>query len=161
MELLEWLHLLNALGLNQNHLSLVVANSLFIGYLLVYTLTKNAAPVVAFFMCVMLVDNSHLKSIDEVYMYFIVCVIYSYILGICRTSKQVFYCAIIAFISMVFAVDSFFYGVDGYYGASETVIYNNIEYISLLAHSFFINSFICYRKIRNGLRGFFVSFVGV
>lgn len=58
-------------------------------------------------------------------------------------------------------MDAFLYGVGGYYGASETLIYNNIEHIALCAHILFIGSLIPIKRIRDGLRRFFDSVVRI
>lgn len=152
MELLEWLHLLNGLVLNQSQISLSVANSLFLAYAILALLTKNAAPLAAFFMCILLVDNYYLVNISEHYMYIMVAVIYLQVFERCLTVKSLVCCVIISLISITLAADAYFYGKNGYYGATNTVIYNNIEYISLCSHTLFICSFISIKRIRDSLR---------
>lgn len=154
MELLEWLHLLNALDLNQSQTSLSVANSLFFLYVVLSVLIKRATYLVAFFICVLLIDNKELLILSEYQAYLLMCVIYSYIFEICLTSKSKGCCVIIISITITFATDAFLYGENGYYGASHTLIYNNIEHIALCAHILFICSLVPIERIRNSLRSF-------
>lgn len=155
MELLEWLHLLNGLELNQSQASLNVANSLFLAYTILALVTKKVAPLAAFFMCVLLVDNTVLLVIKEYQIYMLMCVIYSYVfIGLDNTKSKIS-CGIIALSTIILAFDARLYGKNGFYGASETFIYNNIEYIALFVNLLFIASFISYKRIRNALQSFF------
>ena len=155
MEILEWFQLLNDLELNQTSQSLKINNVLFFLYTLLTLLTKKAAPLAAFFISVLLVDNTVLSIISEFSMYLIVFAVYSYVFMFCDTLRTKVCCAIIALTSIVFALDALFYGVNGYYGASETIVYSNIEHIALFVNILFICSFIRYERIRNGLQSFF------
>ncbi len=153
MGILEWLQLLNDLDLNQNQQAVNANNVIFLGYILVSVLLRKAVFITAFFMCVLLVDNIYLLKLNEWIMYLTVMVIYLHVFERCVTNKSKKACGIIICISMVLAVDAYYFGVDGIHGASETVIYRNIEYISLCCHLFFINSLIPYSRIRQDLRG--------
>ena len=155
MEILEWFQLLNDLELNQTSLSLKINNFLFVLYVLLALLTKRVAPLAAFFMCVLLVDNVILYVVSECSMYLLVCIIYSYVFITCDTVKSKACCVIILLTTMIFALDAFFYGVNGYYGSSNTIIYNNIEFIALFVNLLFICSFIHYERIWNGLQFLF------
>lgn len=155
MELLEWLQLLNDLELNQTTLSLRINNLLFVLYVLLALTTKKVAPLAAFFMCVLLVDNAVLLAIKEHCIYMLMCVIYSYVFISLDSVKNKLCCGIIALTTIIFALDARLYGVNGYYGASETIIYSNIEYIALFVNILFIASFISYRRIRGVIQCFF------
>lgn len=155
MELLEWFQLLNDLDPNQSDLSLKINNFLFIAYILLYFCVRRAAPLAAFFMCVLLVDNYYLAKISEVSMYMLVYLIYLYSVSMYLELKNKIGCVILALLAFLLAADSFFYGESGVYGTSETFIYKNIEYLSLFAHILFISSFISIRKIRNNIRNIF------
>lgn len=160
MELLEWLQLLNDLE-NQLELAKNLNNIIFCFYILLCICIKKATPLVAFFLSVLLVDNTYLSTISEANMYLLVCVIYSFVFEICNTKKSKISCAIILLISISFAIDARMYGVDGYYGEQQTIIWSNIEYIALCAHSIFVSSFISVRRIQNSLRGFFRAIGGL
>ena len=151
MELLQWFHLLNDLeenlSLNQNlNLSLNIANSLFIAYTLLALITKRAAPLAAFFLSVLLVDNVYMMKVDEPSMYLLVAVIYLHVFETCLTRKQVIGCGIIFLTAIFLSLDA------ALYGQNKTFAYRHIECISLCAHSFFISTFVSVRKIRNTLR---------
>ena len=152
MELLQWFHLLNDLeenlSLNQNlNLSLNIANSLFVAYTLLALITKKVAPLAAFFLSVLLVDNVYMMKVSEAYMYLLVAAIYlQYVFEICLTRKQVIGCGIIFLTAIFLSLDA------ALYGQNKTFVYRHIECISLCAHSFFISTFVSVRKIRNTLR---------
>lgn len=150
MELLQWLHLLNDLAENlnqrQSSLSLNIANSLFVAYVLLALITKKVAPLAAFFLSVLLVDNVYMMKVSEAYMYLLVAVIYLHVFEICLTRKQVIGCGIIFLTAIFLSLDA------ALYGQNKTFVYRHIECISLCAHSFFISTFVSVRKIRNTLR---------
>jgi len=85
-------------------------------------------------------------------------VIYLHVFEKCLTNKSKKACGIIICISMVLAVDAYYFGVGGIHGTSETIIYRNIEYISLWCHLFFINSLIPYSRIQQGLQRLSLGF---
>lgn len=68
------------------------------------------------------------------------------------TFKQRIACGIIIALTITLAYDAYFYGVNGLYGEHETFIYNNIEYLSLCAHIFFISTLINFTRVKNSLR---------
>ena len=156
MELLEWLQLLNDLE-KQLEVAKNVNNIIFIGYVVLSICIKKATPLVAFLLSVLLVGNDILLSIDEVNMYLLVCVMYSFVFEICLTRQSKLACVIILLISMSFAIDARLYGASGYYGEQQSLIWNNIEYIALCAHFIFISSFVSFSGIRNSLRNFINS----
>jgi len=159
MEILEWFQLLNDLVINQTELSLRINNVLFVLYVLLAIATKRVAPLAAFFMSVLLVDNVVLSRISEPAMYMIVFAIYTYVFHTCTTLISRFCCVIMMLTSFVFAVDAKYYGVGGLYGESETFIYSNIEHIALFVNILFICSFISYKRIRDCLQRLFDSVV--
>ena len=154
MELLEWLQLLNDLE-KQAEVGKNVNNIIFVAYVILSICIKKAAPLVAFFLSVLLVSNINLTVISEVNMYLLVCVIYSFVFDICITKKSKIACGIILLVSISFAIDAMLYGVDGYYGEQQTILWDSIEYIALCAHIIFVSSFISIERIRNSLRSFF------
>lgn len=151
MELLEWFQLLSDLE-KQLEVAKNVNNIIFVAYILLSVCIKRATPLVAFFLSVLLVDNSQLSSISEPNMYLLVCVIYSFVFEICLTRQNKIACGIILLISISFAIDARLYGVGGHYGAKQTILWGNIEYIALCAHSIFISTFISLGRILNSLR---------
>ena len=151
MELMQWLQLLN----DQESQSLLAKNAnniIMIGYVIVYLITKRAEYFSAFFICVMLVGSGVAQSTSEVNMYLIVFVLYSYVFKICKTGKSKLGCVTILSLSLTLAVESFFYGENGYNGTYSTIIYSNIEYLALFAHIFFISTLVSYSRIRDSLR---------
>lgn len=156
MELLEWLQLLNDLE-KQAEVGRNVNNIIFVAYVILSICIKKAAPLVAFFLSVLLVSNNNLTIISEVNMYLLVCVIYSFVFEICTTSKSKISCGVILMVLISFAIDAKLYGVDGYYGEQQTILWDNIEYIALCAHIIFISSFISIERVRINLRSFFDS----
>ena len=159
MEILQWFQLLNDLEVSQNQssLSLRVNNVIFVAYVLLALITKRAAPLAAFFLSVLLVDNVYMVKIGEPSMYLLVAVIYLHVFETCLTAKQKGCCVIILLTAILLSIDAALYGEHGIYGENKTFIYRNIEYISLCAHSLFISSFICIRKIRNSIRNLISS----
>ncbi len=71
--------------------------------------------------------------------------------------KQTIACGILLTLSILLAYDAYSYGIDGIYGAHETVIYNNIEYIATCAHCFLIYSLVPIERIQDNLRSFIDS----
>tara|TARA_R110000772_G_scaffold248137_1_gene362140 strand:- start:2593 stop:3150 length:558 start_codon:yes stop_codon:yes gene_type:complete len=153
MELLEWLQLLNDLE-KQLEVAKNVNNIIFVGYVIVATLAKKAAPLVAFLFCVLLVGNEQLLAVSEFNMYMLVVVIYSYTFNSCDKKQSKYACVTICLLSLSLAIDAFLYGTDGYYGTRQTILWENIEYLAACAHLVFISSFISIERIRDGLRDF-------
>ena len=152
MELLECLQQLSVHELSQT--TLKNESSLFLLYALVCFLIRKPVYLLAFFMCFFLVNAEITQSIKEYQVYLIIIVIYSFVFDYCSTRYSKYCCVILVFISVVFSVDAFLYGTDGYYGASETVIYNNIDSIALYAHLLFIGSLVYNSRIYNNIQRF-------
>jgi hypothetical protein len=126
--------------------------SLFILYFALLFVTRKPQYLLAFFICNFLINAEVTQFLEEYQVYLIVVVMYSYIFYLCKYIINRLGCSIIIFISMLFAVDAFLYGVNGYYGTSNTLIYNNIGSIAFCAHFIFICSFINHRRIYNYLQ---------
>jgi hypothetical protein len=159
MELLEWFQQLNAHDLKLADLK--SESSIFFVYVILGLFIKRPVLPLAFLSCYILVNGAFFQVIEEYQVYLAVCVIYSYVFEICRTRQSKIACVIILFISMAFAVDALLYGVNGYYGTHQTIIYNNIEYIATCCHIIFISSFISVERILNSLRDFIGSIVRI
>lgn len=157
MVILEWFPLLNESALQL--IPVRNANSeLLLAYLLISVLTKRASLLAAFFMGCMLFELSIFDQLSEASLYLLTFAIYSYVIT-CKalTFKQRIACGIILTLSIILAYDAYHYGINGTYGATETFVYNNIEYLASCAHIIFISSFIPITRIRNYLRSFIAS----
>ena len=114
----------------------------------------------AFFMSCMLFEADIFDPLSEASLYLITFSMYSYVIfDIERNGRAMIACGILLALSVILAYDAYFYGVNGIYGAHETVVYNNIEHLALCAHTVFISSLIPYRRIKNGIRHFIASFL--
>ena len=114
----------------------------------------------AFFMSCMLFEAGIFDPLSEASLYLITFSMYSYVIfDIERNGRAMIACGILLALSVILAYDAYFYGVNGIYGAHETVVYNNIEHLALCAHTVFISSLIPYRRIKNGIRHFIASFL--
>ena len=158
-------HLSNALEsqINQSQsqslsLSVNILSSIFIGYTVLSILTKKSAFLLAFLLCVFLQGASAMLIVSESVVYLLVFVVYSYVFQICRTSKSKLCCVTILLLSLILYIDTALFGIDGIYGENQTIIYTYGDYFSLLAHFFFICSFINTAKIRDYLRSFTSAF---
>ena len=157
MDLFVWFLQKNAsaLAVSQSENSLIL-----FAYLALSLLIKRSSFMAAFFMSCMLFELSVFDGLSEVSLYLLTFAIYSYVIT-CKalTCKQRIACGILLALSIILAYDAYFYGVNGIYGAHETVVYNNIEHLALCAHTVFISSLIPYRRIKNGIRHFIASFL--
>jgi hypothetical protein len=110
----------------------------------------------------MLFEMRFFDPLSEASLYLLTFAIYSYVIfDIERNSLATVACGIILILSITLAYDATFYGINGYYGAHETFVYNNIEYLALYAHLILISSLIPYRRIRDGLRDMLSTIVYV
>jgi len=135
----------------------VSLSSLFILYVVVCILIKRPVFLLAFLLPELMFNLAIFDKFEGWQLNAIELVIYSYVFERCRTDKSKIACFIICYTALRFGIDDFFYGVNGYYGASETFIYENISLINSCAHVFFISTLISFSRIRNGLRDFFSS----
>ena len=161
MSILEWFPLLNesALAQNLNH-SQNPSSYLLLAYFLVSIVIKRAAYMAAFFMSCMLFEMRFFDPLSEASLYLITFAIYSYVIFVMPCKKVVtIACGIMLALSMTLAYDAYFYGLNGYYGASETYVYQNIEYLALYAHTILIGSLIPFRRIGDSFRHFIAASV--
>lgn len=161
MDIFEWFLLLSA-GEVTHHLhlkSVAVNDLLFTLYLFTSLVIRNPVYMLAYFFSVLIFTASLLDPLQEYQLYLITFCLYSYIFQICTTDKSKIGCSIILIVTVFFALDALFYGVNGFYGERKTFIWQNIEYIALFAHIFFIYTLVPFRRIRNSLRSFFDSIV--
>jgi hypothetical protein len=163
MDLSQWLITSQAISesaLVLHSLNLNVNSILFTAYVLVSVLTKRAAFIAAFFFSCLLFDAALFDPLSEASLYLLTFAIYSYVIA-CNalTFYQKLACGIILILSITLAYDAYFYGMDGIYGAHETIVYNNIEYLALYAHIIFISTLIPYRGIGDSIRRFVDTFM--
>jgi hypothetical protein len=145
----------SALAVAPNNLN----SLLFIAYVVLCLIIRRPVFLLAFFMSCMLFELSLFDSVKEYQLYLLTLVIYSYAYQECKTTKTKICCVIILLLSVVFACNAFFYGVNGYYGEAQTLVYNHIENLALLAHILFIWSFVDYKRVQNSIRNFIDSIV--
>ncbi len=129
-------------------------------YALVAFFTKRPQLLAAFFVTVLLFEWSLFDNYSEAQLYLIEFVVYSYVIS-CNvfSIKTKIACGIMCLLSLVFAYDAMFYGVNGFYGARETFIYNNIEYFVIGCHILIIYSTIRVKAITNHFKHFLASVV--
>ncbi len=147
--------------LKQNPLNLNLTSSInstklfFIVYALVAVCIKRPQLLAAFFVSCLLFESSFFDVFSECHLYLMTFIIYSYVITCNQfNNKTKSACVIMCILCALFAYDSAFYGVNGYYGATETVIYNNIERLFICSHIFIIASVVNRRAIINNIRGF-------
>ncbi len=159
MDIYKWFLQTNASELALNlSLSLSLNSLLFLAYVLISVVIKRAAYLAAFFMSCMLFEMRFFDPLSEASLYLITFAIYSYVIFVMPCKRVVtIACVIMLFLSITLAYDAYFYGLNGYYGASETYVYQNIEYLALYAHTILICSLIDIKRIRNNLRSFIGS----
>ena len=156
MDLFVWFLQKNASELAQPLLN--VSSYLFIVYGVVSLFNRKPSYMAAFFISCMMFEHGFFDSISECSLYLITFVLYSFLVKLnCESKETDIACMGICIICLVLAYDSFFYGSDGYYGATETIIYNHIEHISLYAHIFLICTLINFKRVQHCIRGFIVS----
>jgi hypothetical protein len=126
---------------------------LFFAYAIASILIKRPQLLAAFFMGCLLFEWSLFDHFSEAQLYLIGFLIYSYVIP-CNvfTMRTKAACVIMCFLCLLFAYDAAFYGVNGFYGESETVIYNNIEYLFTCCHCLIIYTLINFKAIRNNIR---------
>jgi len=156
MDIFQWFLQKSGSVLTLHH-QLNVNSELFITYLVLSLLIKRASFLAAFFFSCMLFEMQFFDALSEYNLYLLTFLCYSYVTVCCKTDKSLFACGIILLLSITFAIDSAMYGEQGYYGASETIVYNNIEYLAASAHCFFIGSLVPIQRIRNNIQSFIDS----
>ncbi len=149
----------NPLNLN---LTLAINNTqlFFIVYALVAICIKRPQLLAAFFVSCLLFESSFFDVFSECYLYLMTFIIYSYVITCNQfNNKTKSACVIMCILCALFAYDAAFYGVNGYYGATETVIYNNIERLFICSHILIIASVFNIRSIINNCRNLCRSIV--
>lgn len=142
--------------LNLNLMESQVKTKFFVFvYALVALFTKRPQLLAAFFMTVLLFEWSLFDIYSEAQLYLIEFVIYSYVMT-CNVFniKTKLACGIMCLLTLVFAYDAAFYGVNGFYGTYETGIYNNIERLVICCHTIIILSVVNFRRIINAVKSF-------
>lgn len=135
-----------------------VNSFLFAAYVVLSIIIKRSSYLAAFFMSCMLFDLAIFDVLSETSLYLLTFSIYSYIILVrCRNRRTTIACGIMVVICITLSYDAYFYGIDGYYGAHETFIYNHIEYIALYSHIILICSFVDVARIRDSVRNFIAS----
>ena len=152
MKSASFLQSLNVYGLSLQNLK--SESSIFFIYAVLGVITKRSVYPLAFFMCFLLVNASIFQAIKEYQVYLFVMVIYSYVFNSCPTKQSKYACVTICLISLSFAIDAFLYGVNGYHGTRQTILWESIEYIATCAHLILISSLIPIERIRNNIRNF-------
>ena len=133
---------------------------LFLVYVLVSFFIRKPQLLAAFFMSCLLFESSFFDVFSECHLYLMTFIIYSYVITCNQfNNKTKGACVIMCILCALFAYDAAFYGVNGYYGATETVIYNNIERLSVCCHILIIASVFNIRSIINNCRDFCRSIV--
>ena len=134
-------------------------SSLFILYVIVCLMIKRPVFLLAFLLPELMFNLAIFDKFEEWHLNAIELVIYSYIFERCLTKKSKLACVAICYTAFIFGVDSFLYGVNGIYGESQTLIYENISFINSCAHIFLISTLVPIARIRNGLRDFVSGFM--
>ena len=156
MDLFVWFLQKNASELAQPLLN--VSSYLFIVYGIVSLFNRKPSYMAAFFISCMMFEHGFFDGISECSLYLMTFVLYSFLVKFnCESKETDIACMGVCVICLVLAYDSFFYGIDGYYGATETIIYDHIEHISLYAHIFLICTLINFKRVQHCIRGFIVS----
>ena len=158
MDLSQWLITSQAISESElvlQSLNLNVNSILFTSYLLVSVLIKRAVFIAAFFSSCLLFDAAIFDLLSESQLYAITFAIYSYVIfcnSLTLLTKSA--CVIILVICVLLGYDAYFYGIGGVYGARETFVYNNIQYLALYSHIILISTLVPYRRIKDGFRRF-------
>ena len=133
---------------------------LFLLYVVVSICIKKPQLLSAFFMSCLLFECSFFDSFTEGQLYLLGFIIYSYVMfcnGFNADTRAA--CVIMCLLCVVLAYDAAFYGVEGFYGVHETVVYNNIEHLVICCHILIIYSTIKIGAIRNNIRNILSSIV--
>jgi len=144
MDILEWLHLLSVNARSSN-----INDWVFILYIITAILIKKSRYLLAFSSSVLLVECSLFDYLQEHQIYLTSFIVYSYIAtqGIPKKTKMA--CVIMCILDLTLALDAFKYGIGGTHGTSETLIYQNIEYLAFSANLLIICSLLPFGRIYN------------
>ena len=145
MELLECLHLASASASSSN----VLIGVLYILYAIISVLIKKSRYLLAFFFSDLLIACSLFDGLQEYQIYLTCFIVYSYVAMQDIAKKTKIACVIMCVLDLVLANDAYKYGVGGTHGASETLIYQNIEYLAFCANLIIILSLIPLGRIHD------------
>jgi hypothetical protein len=128
-------------------------NLIMLTYALVALITKRPQLLAAFFITVLLFEWSLFDNYSEAQLYLLEFIVYSYVIT-CNvfSNKTKLACGIMCLLCLVFAYDAAFYGVNGFYGALETVIYNSIEHLVICCHILIICTTVNLKRITNAIK---------
>lgn len=126
---------------------------LFLLYAIVSICIKKPQLLTAFFMSCLLFECALFDNYSESQLYLLTFIIYSYVIT-CNvfSVKTRLACGIMCLLCLVFAYDAAFYGVNGFYGALETVIYNSIEHLVVCCHILIICTTVNLKRITNAIK---------
>ena len=145
MELLEWLQVASA-SASKSSGSIDVT---FMLYVVVSILIKRSRYLLAFFFSDLLIACSLFDGLQEHQTYLTCFIVYSYIAMQDIAKKTKIACVIMCVLDLTLANDAYKYGVGGTHGASETLIYQNIEYLAFCANLIIILSLISLGRIHD------------
>lgn len=134
-------------------------SSLFIAYAILCYFIKRPVFLLAFLLPELMINLSLFDKVPEWSISAIEFSLYTYAFEKCLATKSKIACFIMCYTSFMFGLDSYYYGVNGIYGARETAIYQNVGFIGTCSHIFLIYTLIPFRRIWDGLRGCIGSFV--
>jgi len=158
MDIFQWL-------LQANESAAVVRNNsinteLLLAYLITSLLIRKPQLLAAFFISCLFFECSFFDRFSEAQLYLLTFIVYTYVIS-CNvfSVKTKLACVIMCLITLLFAYDAAFYGVNGFYGESKTFIWHNIERFAVCCHTIIILSFIDIRRIYNNIKSFCGSIV--
>ena len=147
MELLECLHLASASASHSD----VLVGVLYILYAIISIVIKKSRYLLAFFFSDFIFACSIFDVVQEHQIYLIDFIVWSYIYPYAPNKKVKNACGIMCLLDLVLAYNALKYGIGGTHGASETLIYQNIEYLAFYANLLIIISLVPFGRIYNGI----------
>jgi len=133
------------------------ANNLLFLYIILCCIIKRSVFLLAFLLPELLINLSMFDSLSEWHIAAIEVIIFSYVFDVCDNSKSKAGCCLVITQAIIIMFDSYFYGAGGAHGEHKTIVYNNIESISLCVHVFFILTLIPFKRIRDDTYNFIDS----
>jgi hypothetical protein len=133
---------------------------LFALYALTGLLNKKPQLTAAFFISCLIFECSFFDIFSEAQLYLLTFVTYTYVMT-CNvfSVKTKLACVIMCLITLLFAYDAAFYGVNGFYGESKTFVWHNIERFAVCCHTIIILSVINFKRIYNNIKSFCSSII--
>lgn len=146
-DLVIWLLQRSDQNPNPNYVALNVSNILLLCYFVTYLFNRKAVFISVFFVSEVMAYSSFIDFLpDEIY-YLLFASLYSalyHFLYITNVKlNTVFACAIIILFSTGAALDASFYP------KTETIFYNNYEFLAMAVHLYFIYTLINWRLLRS------------